>query len=146
MLLKRVARPPSVTRRKKPFHKLWTSRFCGTSKLDAHTIRTWHTQLISECGDKTWTRLVIPSWQGNPISSQEEAHAIVSWLAEAADPQVFLTRRGSSHISLGVQVWCVSPDVQLLVHMMASPVMHLKTTFTSYQFAVHTLTMLNWML
>ncbi len=133
-----------MARHETPFHKLWTSRFCESDRLGMEQVHTWHTQLISECGDKTWTRLVINNWLGNPISSQEEANAIVSWLAEAGDPQVFLTRRGLSHISFGVQVWCVSPDVQLMVHMMAAPVVPIKTEFTPEQFADQTLTMLNW--
>lgn len=135
-----------MAKRKKPFHKLWTSRFCESGKLDAHTINTWHTQLITECGDQTWTRLVVPKWQDKPISSVAQAQQIATWLAESADAQVFLTRRGVCHISVGVQVWCTSPDVQLLVHLMATPVMHLKATFTSDQFAEHALTMLNWMM
>lgn len=128
-----------------PFHKLWTERFWDSGRLNSQKVNYLHAELTEHCGDQTWTRMVINNWQGSTFESMVDVTNCATWLAEAGDPQVFLTRRGITDYAWGVQIWCVKSDVQLLVHMMSAPVLHVRS-YTQEQFAEHTLTMLNWKL
>jgi hypothetical protein len=95
--------------------------------------------------DKVWCRMVINNWVGAPFSRNYDVHQAVNWLVEAGDPLVFATRRGRSNVSLGVQIWCVAPEVQLCVHMMAAPVLHTQE-YSPTDFESQLKLMLKWML
>lgn len=89
--------------------------------------------------------MVITNWAGKPFNTLHDVDVVVNWLAECAHPHVFCARRGRSHLSVGVQIWCVAPETQLLVHMMASPVLHMKE-YMPDQFASQLNLMLGWLL
>jgi hypothetical protein len=127
------------------FHATWTDRFWTSKRVYQDQVAEWHAQLMDQAGHNNWTRMIVNNWQSNGITTAHQVLQIAKWLADAADPQVFITRRGRSAASFGAQIWCQTSDVQLLVHMMAAPVLQVKM-FTPEQFSDHTLTMLNWMM
>lgn len=71
---------------------------------------------------------------GKPFGSAAQVQDLVNWLAESGGPLVFAARRGRSDVTLGVQIWCGGPEPEFLVHMMAAPVLQVKT-YTPDQFA-----------
>jgi hypothetical protein len=104
----------------------------------------WHTELMLTHGTCDWRRIIITNWGGKPFESDAQVHAVVNWLAQSAHPVVFAARRGSSHVTAGVQIWCVNPETEFLVHMMAAPV-KLVRSYTPDQFASQLELMLGWM-
>lgn len=123
------------------FHKLWTHRFWASTQTQ--DVQNWRSEFLTAHGDWTWHRLIIDNWSGVPFESMGQVLSVVKWLSEAGDHLVFASPRGRSSVIAGVQIWCVSPEVQLLVHMMAAPVLQVKV-FTPEQFAAHLDVMMSW--
>jgi hypothetical protein len=123
------------------FHERWTHRLWSSGH--SHEVVDWCEEFMAEHGDHTWHRLIINNWSGVPFDSMSQVFSVVKWLSEAAHPAVFASPRGRSSVIAGVQIWCVSPEVQLLVHMMASPVLQVRT-LTPEELASHLELMLTW--
>jgi len=128
-----------------PFSALWTHRFWSSDVKTVFQLEMWHTEFMNSHGDCTWTRMVISNWMGVPFTKSSQVVAVASWLAEAGHSDVFCTRRGRSDVHAGVQVWCTHNECQLLTHMMAAPVLHVKT-YNPELFSSQLQLMLRWML
>lgn len=135
-----------VARNKTPpaFHRLWTQRFWNTRRVTDDLVCEWYDEFMQSHGACDWRRFVITNWMGKPFASDQEVLQAVCWLAESGHPQVFASRRGRSHAHMGAQIWCMHPESEFLVQLMASPV-KLVTSFTPEQFAGQLELMLGWL-
>jgi len=90
-----------------------------------------------------WHRVVCNNWWGKPITDLAHVFKITRELNQLGHEQFFITRRGVSSASYGVQIWCAEPEMPFVIMMCASPVVSMRS-YTPDQFEDQIMTMCTW--
>lgn len=88
-------------------------------------------------------RVIANQWLNRKFESKRDVESAMLWLGQNKTGLFFCTPRGNSNLEYGLQFWLTHADDVFLVHMMAAPVVQIRT-FTAEQFAAHLTTMLAW--
>lgn len=97
------------------------------------------------CGHahRPWTRLVCNNWLGEPIANTEQVFQIAGQLVHMGYDDFFISPRGITDATYGIQIWCTQPEMQFVIMLHAAPVVSMRS-YTSEQFEDQIRTMCSW--
>lgn len=126
------------------FTRMWWKHSDTTfaSTMNARNIRSVQDQLFLH-SHKPWHRVICNNWLGKPITDTTHVFMIESALRSMGHEYFFISRRGVSHASYGIQVWCSEPEIAFVILLHASPILHMRS-YTPEQFEDQISTMLTW--